>query len=209
MRVVLDIIAVAAGRAPVSATVGDLPAMEPMVLRAAALDMAATGVDYVKLGFFPAPSIGACIDALGPLTSRHKLVGVLFADRFPHDAALDTLVSRIAAAGWFGIMLDTADKRAGGLLRHRKPEQLAEFIALARRHGLHSGLAGSLGLADISVLLPLGPDLLGFRSALCTAGQRTAVIDPRRLCAVARVMQSLCADTGTIATPDKACASQP
>lgn len=208
MRAVLDIIAVAAGRVPVSATVGDLPAMEPMVLRAAALDMAATGVDYVKLGLFPSPSIGACIDVLGPLTSRHKLVGVVFADRFPHDAAMSAVVSRMAAAGWFGIMLDTADKRAGGLLRHRTPEQLADFVALARWHGLRCGLAGSLGLADVPLLLSLGPDLLGFRGALCNAAQRTAAIDPRRLLAVARAMQGQGAEKGAIATRGEVCALQ-
>ncbi len=208
MHAVLSIVGVAAERAAaarpgateldqprgvrVSATLGDLTAMDPSLLRAAALDMAATGVDLVKIGLFPAATLGACIDGLGAISARHKLVGVVLADRLLHDRpryAVETLIPRLAAAGWYGVMLDTADKHAGGLLRHCDARQLAAFVALARRHGLHSGLAGSLRVTDIPALLAIGPDVLGFRGALCHAAQRTAGIRPQRLAAVARAMR--------------------
>lgn len=209
MHVVLGIVEVAGERATVSrpgvgevaresharvsATLGDLTAMDPLVLRAAALDMAATGVDLVKIGLFPAATLGACIDGMAAISARHKLVGVVLADRLLHDRhryAVETLVPRLAAAGWYGVMLDTADKRTGGLLRHRDARQLASFVALAHRHGLHCGLAGSLRAADIPALRAIGPDLLGFRGALCHAAQRTAGIHPQSLAAVARAMRS-------------------
>lgn len=176
----------------VSATVGDLVEMQPPVLRAAALDMAATGVDIVKLGLFPAPTLAACIDGLAAVAARHKLVGVLFADRLTDYAGPDTpqrVIARLAAAGWFGVMLDTADKHAGGLLHHCATPFLRDIIALAHQHGLHCGLAGSLLLDDIPALLSLAPDMLGFRGALCSAARRTAGLDPQRLAAVARAMQ--------------------
>ena len=184
-----------AGRAShvlVSATVGDLRAMDPLVLRAAALDMAATGVDIVKLGLFPAATLGDCIDGMAAIATRHMLVGVLFADQlaqYPRPNPMHTLLPRLAAAGWYGVMLDTVDKHTGDLLRHCNPEQLAAFIALARQHGLHCGLAGSLRVDDIPRLLPLAPDMLGFRGALCNAAQRTAGLDAQRLAAVAQAMR--------------------
>jgi dihydroneopterin aldolase len=50
------------------------------------------------------------------------------------------------------------------------------FVTQARTHGLTVGLAGSLTAADVPVLLPLAPDLIGFRGALCL-GPRSASLD--------------------------------
>jgi (5-formylfuran-3-yl)methyl phosphate synthase len=74
-------------------------------------------------------------------------------------------------------MLDTADKRRGGLRAHRGEPQLKEFVTAAREKSLWCGLAGSLKLADIDALLPLAPDYLGFRGALCDGERRTAQLD--------------------------------
>lgn len=196
MHTVLAIVGAAqthpAGAPLVSATVGDLTSMEPLKLRAAALDMAATGVDIVKLGLFPAPTLLDCVDGLAAVASRHKIVGVLFADQladYRHRDTVQAAMIHMAASGWYGVMLDTADKHRGSLLRHCAPEQLAVFIDQARLHGLHCGLAGSLRLSDIPLLLPLAPDMLGFRGALCDAAQRTASLDTQRLAAVARAMR--------------------
>ncbi len=174
-----------AGRAPVSATIGDFPDMVPDAVCAAVAAMAETGVDFVKIGFFPSPALPACLDALAPLAARHALVAVLFADRAP-DAAL---IPRLASGGFRGVMLDTADKTGGGLTCWQSPAQLAAFVALARRHGLLSGLAGSLRLADIPALAALEPDYLGFRGALCGGHARTAALDAEALAAVSRAMR--------------------
>ena len=50
-------------RRPVSAVAGDLP-MRPDLVAAAVRDIAATGVDYVKLGIFPDGDAAACIREL-------------------------------------------------------------------------------------------------------------------------------------------------
>src|SRR5205814_6984614 len=84
-------------------------------------------------------------------------------------------IERVAGAGLAGIMLDTADKRAGGLRRHLTDDQLAGFVRRARERGLIVGLAGSLGLADIAPLERLRPDYLGFRGALCAGGRGGSV----------------------------------
>jgi uncharacterized protein (UPF0264 family) len=165
------VLSAVAGRKPASATIGDLP-LEPRRVRDAVLAMAAAGVDIVKLGLFAGDVPGTLAELAGPARDGIRLVAVLFADRQPDVDA----VARCADAGFFGVMLDTADKRAGPLTRHLPEDALARFIAVARRHGLLAGLAGSLSAADVPALLPLTPDYLGFRSAL-TAGGRSGPLD--------------------------------
>ncbi|QLQ02076.1 MAG: (5-formylfuran-3-yl)methyl phosphate synthase [Thiobacillus sp.] len=168
------------GQAPVSATVGDFPNMEPHAVARAVDMMAATGVDFVKIGLFPAPALHDCLAALAPLCGQHRLVAVLFADRNPDIGLAD----RLAEYGFAGIMLDTLDKTAGGLLRHQPVARLARFVDHARQRGLISGLAGSLRVTDIPILAPLGADYLGFRGALCRNHARTQSLDTEAMLAV-------------------------
>lgn len=168
-----------AGRRTVSATAGDLP-MRPQIVADAAARIAELGVDIVKVGFFPGGDPAACIAALARLTvCGTRIVAVVFADKAPDFALID----RLHDAGIAGAMLDTADKRAGGLRRHLDDRALGDFVDRVRRCGMISGLAGSLTLADIAPLHRLRPDYLGFRGALCPAG-RTSELDVERVRAV-------------------------
>jgi FolB domain-containing protein len=169
---VRSIVAALGGRRPTSAVTGDLP-MEPAVLSAAAAEMAATGVDYLKVGLFPGTRRVDCIRALAPLARRSKVIGVLFADAEPDIALLPLM----AECGFAGAMLDTARKGAGRLLDHISLDQLGAFVDACRAHDLLSGLAGSLEAPDVPRLLLLEPDYLGFRSALCAAYDRTAGLE--------------------------------
>ncbi|RWN31556.1 (5-formylfuran-3-yl)methyl phosphate synthase [Mesorhizobium sp.] len=151
-----------AGRAPVSAVCGDLP-MEPETIRAKAEEIAATGVDYVKIGFFPSANAAACAEALAPLAARTKLIAVLFADLAPDFELLPIF----AKHRFHGAMVDTANKANGRLLDHLPPERIPGFVDRAKSLGLMVGLSGSLEAPDIPRLLPFAPDFLGFRGALC------------------------------------------
>jgi dihydroneopterin aldolase len=164
------------GRRPVSATVGDLPA-DPERLTQAIGSTAECGVDYVKVGFFSDHRLSECLQAIAGFTRKHAIVAVLFADR---DPVLSRL-SEFAAAGFQGIMLDTAGKSEGGLLEHMDSRQIGHFVAESSKRDLFTGLAGSLRLDHIPQLLPLAPGYLGFRGALCEDGQRRAGISTQRL----------------------------
>src|SRR4029077_11119555 len=72
-----SIVSFVGGRAPVSATIGDLP-MHVETVGAAVLEKAACGVDYVKFGLFPDGDAPRCLDALRPLARRVPLIVVLF-----------------------------------------------------------------------------------------------------------------------------------
>jgi dihydroneopterin aldolase len=172
------IVSLIAGRVPVSATIGDLP-MHAEMIGAAVLEKAACGVDYVKFGLFPDGDARRCLAALRPLALRVPLIVVLFADRLPDFDA----VAAAADMGAAGLMLDTADKGSGSLRAHLDALALKSFVTQAKAHGLTVGLAGSLAAADVPELLPIAPDLLGFRGALC-CGFRSASLDPAACAAV-------------------------
>lgn len=169
-------------RKPVSAVCGDLP-MEPELIRQKVEEIAATGVSYVKVGFFPSTKAEACAAALAQLAKSTKIIVVLFADLAPDFGLLDIF----ARHGFHGVMVDTADKSRGRLLDHLPPEQIPAFISRAKENGLMCGLAGSLEPPDVPRLLPFAPDFLGFRSALCSEANRTGQIDLE----AARVVRTL------------------
>ena len=161
-----------AGARPVSAVIGDLP-MQPEAIVGAASAMAATGVDFIKVGLFPEPGREECIRALHALARRAKIIGVMFADLTPDPALIRTM----ADAGFAGAMLDTARKGGRRLLDHMDIPALREFVAACRSHGMLAGLAGSLETPDVPRLLLLQPDVLGFRTALCAGRNRAGPID--------------------------------
>ena len=175
-----------AGRRPVSATVGDLP-MQASLVAEAVDDMAATGVDLVKIGLFGQAGHAECIRALAPAAARGvRLVAVLFADDAPDFGLLPLL----AQQGFHGVMLDTARKN-GRRLRHCLDEAaLGDFVTASRSLGLLVGLAGSLAEIDIPDLVRIDPDYLGFRGALCRNADRTQVLDPAQLRQIHAVLHS-------------------
>ena len=175
---VKHIVEFVAKRKPVSATVGDLPMLPDLVFDAVQ-NMAATGVDFVKIGFFPNGDSLATIQRLA-LLNQHRLIAVLFADALPDFAILTAL----KAAGFAGVMMDTMDKSRGSLLSVIDEARLTEFVGLCKEKGLLCGLAGSLRLSDIATLLPYSADYLGFRGALCQQHQRTATLNENAIFAI-------------------------
>ena len=172
--------AAAAGRCRVSAAAG--LAGEPELLERTR-NFAAAGVDYVKAGFGDAARRTA-LEAFRAAAAPAGAVAVLFADA-PGMRPADWLAP-LAAAGFAGVMLDTADKRGRSLPDCLNPDEARTFAARARAAGLLCGLAGRLDLDAALAYLPARPDYLGFRGALCRDAERTHEICPdtaRRLIA--------------------------
>lgn len=177
------------GRRPVSATIGDLPSMDPQLMTAAVERMAATGVDFIKIGFFAGMRCFDCARALAALAYRCRLIAVIFADEpwslDPSPSGrragvrndLIALTNALAAAGFTGAMLDTVHKTGKTLRDWRKDAELREFVNRASDQGLLTGLAGSLRKEDVPPLLAIEPDYLGFRGALCSGAHRIQNLD--------------------------------
>ena len=116
------------GRCPVSATIGDLPVQPDPVFNAVKA-MAQTGVDYIKIGFFPGGDWQRTVKKLSALTRQnHALIAVLFADT---QADL-TIMSLLKDAGFTGVMLDTMDKQKGSLTQLMAKIDIAQFVTQAK-----------------------------------------------------------------------------
>jgi uncharacterized protein (UPF0264 family) len=172
VELVAEIVQKINSRCPVSATVGDLP-MDADVIFKAVSEMAKTGVDFVKIGFFPDGDWLSIVQKLGDLTENTRLIAVLFADEKPGFA----IISELKKASFAGVMLDTMHKKNGSLTQIMSHETIAEFVELAKKEALICGLAGSLRLENIGELLTFDVDYLGFRGALCNQNNRVAQLD--------------------------------
>ena len=179
-EVALQVVEHVSGRCLVSATIGDLP-MQATLIGKAISSIASTGVDIIKVGVFD-DLTDEVISSLkeqaikGANSSDGKqftIVMVFFVDKGP---GLEK-IPELAKAGIRGVMLDTVDKTKGNLRTHMQDKDLNAFVTQAKSHGLLAGLAGSLNASDISSLLDLDPDYLGFRGALCKDNLRIQALD--------------------------------
>ena len=167
---------------PVSATIGDLPMAPLAPILAQVQAVAGCGVDYVKVGIERSPDALPVLRALA--ACGHAVVPVFIADR-----GLDADAVKLACSlGFPGLMVDTADKKAGSLFDVLTAAELRRFLQAVRAAGALAGLAGALRLQDLPALRELAPDFAGFRSAVC-AGDRGAALDARRLRALAEAMR--------------------
>lgn len=169
---VAEIVAKIDGRCPVSATVGDLPMDADLIFNAVS-NMAKTGVDFVKIGFFPEGDWLDCVQKLDDLTQNTRLIAVLFADAKPDFS----IIPELKKANFVGVMLDTMHKKNGSLTQVMSKEMITEFVELAKMQTLICGLAGSLRLENIAELLSFEADYLGFRGALCNQYNRVGELD--------------------------------
>lgn len=172
VELVAEIVAKINEHCPVSATVGDLPMDADLIFNAVS-NMAKTGVDFVKIGFFPEGDWLSILHKLANLTENTRLIAVLFADTQPDFS----IISELKKANFAGVMLDTMNKKNGSLTQVMSSETIAEFVELAKQEALICGLAGSLRLENIAELLPFDADYLGFRGALCNQHNRVGELD--------------------------------
>jgi uncharacterized protein (UPF0264 family) len=185
INLIKQIIAEIDERCPVSATIGDLP-MQPDLVFNAVKTMAETGVDYIKIGFFPEGDWLETVNKLSVLSQQNiALIAVLFADNQPDLTIVDSLKD----AGFTGVMLDTMDKKNGSLMQVMKKTEIGQFVRLAKSRQLLCGLAGSLKLQEIPVLMPYQPDYLGFRGALCLQHNRTAQLNKTSIMRIKQAIQ--------------------
>lgn len=166
----------------VSATIGDLPTTAQRDILDRVAQVAACGVDIVKVGIEPTDGARELLDALA--RSGHAIVPVFIADRGVDRA----LVQLALSLGFAGLMLDTADKRAGSLFDALPVAVLRDFVDRTKRSGVKAGLAGALRLDHAEALTALAPDVAGFRTAVCTGG-REGTLDPAKLRALRAALQ--------------------
>ena len=178
-------------RGRISATIGDhaSDALSTILQRVA--DVAATGVDYVKVGVAPGPGVPALLDALARCGAT--VVPVFIADA---GVPLTAVKAALAVAGddprvFPALMLDTQAKLGGSLLQRVPESKLAGFVEAVQAAGRLAGLAGALRLNELKSLHLLAPDFAGFRSAVCDGDRAGALVSQR-----VRALCDACAASG-------------
>jgi len=164
---------------PVSAAIGDAPD-KPGATALAALGASVCNVQFVKVGLYGTKTVQQAVfllkevcRAVREYDAAIQIIAAAYADAHI-IGALPALESPFVSmeAGADGCMLDTALKNGSTLFSHLEDDKLLKFVQTCHKGGLLCALAGSLGKADIPRLSKIGPDIIGFRGAACTTGDR-------------------------------------
>lgn len=189
--VLAGIIAATGTRRPVSAALGEAPDSS-VPTRVAAFR---TGeLSFVKLGFAEGVDsrqggAHARLLASALASTGTSMVLAAYADGGTGRLDRQAVLEIAAGTGAAGVLLDTADKRAGrGLFSVADPEEVADWVTTAHLAGLFAAVAGSIGPAEITLAQDVGADIAGVRGAACEGG-RTGHVSAGRVRALVLQMR--------------------
>lgn len=172
---------------PLSVALGELH--EPLCIERA---RQAAGFQFAKVGLAQSRTWpnwydrwSAVIQALPPTV---KPVAVVYADA---DRAATPTRNQILTAALqlrcAAVLVDTFDKTHGGLLDLWSLTELAQFCHDVQSTGLLCVLGGSLTARQIPQLLPLAPDYIAVRGAVCE-GDRTSTLRTELVASLAQLL---------------------
>ncbi len=189
-RVIAEVARCAAGRVPLSAALGELrdegdptavPTTWPRLSEtrprvSERLDHVPQSIAFAKLGL---AGCGRWTDwpgrwaaAMARLPAGVVPVAVAYADWRLCDApSPEDVLAEGSRLGCGAALLDTCEKRAGGLFDHCRDGEVAEWISHARRLGMLALIAGSLTVETAGRAAALGSDYIAVRGAACRGGR--------------------------------------
>jgi uncharacterized protein (UPF0264 family) len=190
---IAEIIRVVAGRRPLSVALGELAGQT-----ATFGDRLAPGIRFAKLGLAGSVSQAFQPDhaangsknptwqtrwqqATEQFPSGTSPVAVIYAD-FESAAAPppDEVIARGRELACRAMLIDTFDKRGPGLLGHLSLGEIQRLVTSARTANLLVVLGGQIIADHLPDLLPLAPDYIAVRGAVCR-GDRAGRLDPDRV----------------------------
>jgi uncharacterized protein (UPF0264 family) len=166
---------------PVSAALGELRDWPGDLVRESTLDDA---LRFAKLGLAGCASLpdwpARWANALRSVAPR-RTVAVIYADWQVAEApSPHAVLAHARRHGCGAVLVDTFDKRAGGLLDHWRIAEVRDAINHAQSAGMLAVIAGSLDGRSIPQILSLSPDYVAVRGAVCRGG-RTGPLDGRSI----------------------------
>ena len=174
-RTIAEVVRTVAGRRPVSAALGEL---------ADSVTFPDVPLDYVKWGLARRSEndwrsrLKATIRQLTEHRPRCRAVAVAYADWRRAEAPMPDRICSFAVEHRLGaFLLDTWHKDGSTLLDWLPIAEIERLRERCRAASLPLALAGSLGPAEIRLLLPLRPNWFAVRGAACPNRRRDAPID--------------------------------
>lgn len=185
-RVITEIKKIAPGNIEVSAAIGDMPNL-PGTAALAALGAATCGVDYIKVGLRGPRSKAEAKLLLHEVQDAVRefnlsIIAACYAD-YKRAGSLnpECLPGLALSAKIRGCLVDTAIKDGHTLFDFMNPDALRLIVEQAHAAGLLFGVAGALRAQDLSLLMDIGVDVAGLRTAVCRDGNRSEPLDPFRV----------------------------
>ena len=180
--VIRSVAEVAAGRVPVSATIGDFD-FKPGTASLAALGAAFSGADYIKVGLLKIRDRDEAAEMLRPLVrsvkefdDKKKLVAAAYSDASRVGSISPMDLPEVAAeCGADVVMVDTAIKDGRTTFEFMTESEISDFIALGHDLGMEVAIAGTIKFGDLALLKRVGPEIIGVRGAVC-GGDRAGEI---------------------------------
>ncbi|MEX2173100.1 MAG: (5-formylfuran-3-yl)methyl phosphate synthase [Pirellulaceae bacterium] len=181
-----------AGRAPISAALGELAADFD-----AGLLPRTAGFQFAKMALAGCAAradwASAWLTAMANLPAGVAPVAVAYADWQAAAApSPDEVLAAATRADCSLMLIDTWNKSRGNLLDHLSLAELTAHSKRAAGHGMRLVLAGSLDEAAIEMLLLLRPAFVGVRGAACQGGRERA-IDLQRVKRLAQIVRGTAA----------------
>ena len=178
--VMREVVRQVAGRVPVSAALGEL--LADAAITSACLP---AGIGWTKLG------LAGCANhddwprrwsrAIRQLPAGTAAVAVAYADwRRAEAPPPETVIDFAPQAGCRAVLVDTWRKNGDALLDLWSLAECGEAVRRIQDAGLLAVLAGSLTCEMVRALVPLAPDYVAVRGAVCGAS-RTDRLDPARV----------------------------
>ncbi len=141
---------------------------------------------YMKLGLSQVAAAGrqgmgrwrnSWIDVRCRFSGDHEWVAVAYADHQRADAPTpDDVLEAALETNCSVLLIDTFVKDGTNLLDWLPVEEITSLRKATAAQGLQLALAGRVTLMDLPLLLPLQPDIIAVRGAVCELGERTAEV---------------------------------
>ena len=107
-------------------------------------------------------------------------VAVAYADAEQAGSpSVDDVLSAAITTDCSVLLIDTYSKDARSLFAHLATSELMAIRERTSRHGLKLALAGQISLANLPDVVPIQPDIVAVRGAVCDAGDRTATVSAK------------------------------
>lgn len=117
------------------------------------------------------------IDARCRFCGDHEWVAVAYADyQRAHSPLPDDVLEAALETNCSVLLIDTFVKDGTNLLDWLPVEEIALLRKATAAHGVQLALAGRVTLLDLPALMPLQPDIIAVRGAVCESGERTASV---------------------------------
>ena len=177
-----EVVELAAGLVPVSATIGDLD-YKPGTASLAALGAAFSGAEYIKAGLLGVKTpdqahdmMKNIVQAVKGFDQNKKVVAAAYSDWERADSINPMLLPKVAAeSGADLVMVDTALKDGRPTFDFMSEGELSGFISEGQRLGLEVAVAGNIGFQHLDMLKRLNPDIIGVRGIVCGGDRRSSI----------------------------------